>query len=219
MKPPLTILLLLLPLAVFGQETNLDNKTAAASIMHEDHGRLAIGNALERTDIIIASVTHTPDGKSRAEMRLGEIVKGATVEFSFDLAIDESFSQRTGIVMQTIGPPFNQPSFALRVKDGRFHLSHGPDEKTLPLTDARPGVWQNWRFVIRNFGPDASFEVFLDGKSILTGSGNTDNGQKKSILRLGPYIGRDRKGDATAYLDQIRVASGIISPLNPGSKP
>lgn len=189
----------------------LSNKAAVKSVMHETNGSLSIGNGAGRSGIIVASTQYNSASKSRAEMRIGDVTKGANVAFSFDAAIDESFSKRNGVIMQMIGPPFNQPSFVLRVGSGKYQFSHGPNEKTVPLAPAVPGEFHTWSFFIKNHGSNASFEVYMDGKFLYSSSGSTDNGQKKSVLRIGTYIGRDKKGNATSYIDNIRLGSGIKS--------
>jgi hypothetical protein len=189
----------------------LNNAAAVKSVMHEMNGSLSIGNGAGRSGIIIASTQYNSASKSRAEMRIGDVTKGANVAFSFDAAIDESFSKRNGVIMQMIGPPFNQPSFVLRVSSGKYQFSHGPNEKTVSLAPAVPGEFHTWSFFIKNHGSNASFEVYMDGKFLYSSSGSTDNGQKKSVLRIGTYIGRDKKGNATSYIDNIRLGSGIKS--------
>ena len=189
----------------------LDNAAAVKSVMHTTNGSLSIGNGAGRQGVIIASTQYSSSSKSRAEMRIGDVTKGADVAFSFDAAIDESFSKRNGVIMQMIGPPFNQPSFVLRVGSGKYQFSHGPNEKTVSLVPAVPGEFHTWSFLIKNHGANASFEVYMDGKFLYSSSGSTDNGQKKSVLRIGTYTGRDKKGNATTYIDNIRLGSGIKS--------
>jgi hypothetical protein len=201
-----------IPTLLAGQ---LENLAASRSVQHEIDGSLSVGDALGRKGVIISTIKFNEKGKSRAEMKLGEVVKGETVEFSFDAAIDAVAATKNGMLMQIFGPPYNEPGIALRLIDGKYRISHGFEKEPFRVAKTADTVnqWHNWRFVIRNFGPDATFEVFLDGKSVMTGRGNVENSQTKHILRLGLNADRRRKGDAVAYFDNIRLDRGVVSPI------
>ena len=62
----------------------LDNAAAVKSVMHTTNGSLSIGNGAGRQGVIIASTQYSSSSKSRAEMRIGDVTKGADVDVQLD---------------------------------------------------------------------------------------------------------------------------------------